>query len=174
LGRPIYEKLGFVAEYTLARYEGVLRPTDGSGPEVEPVAAGGLLRALRLDGEVTQTDRSGLLMRLFEEAPDVFRMMRRGEEYLAFLAARPGTRAAQLGPLAARDEAAARALLADAATRYADRRVFIDVPLPNLAAVRAVEAMGLTVQRELVRMGRGQPVRERLDWLWASSGPEKG
>ena len=47
-------------------------------------------------------------------------------------------------------------------------------PLPNHAAVKAVEAMGLTVQRPLLRMGRGEPVREDLDLLWASSGPEKG
>jgi GNAT superfamily N-acetyltransferase len=174
LGRPIYEKLGFVAEYTLARYEGVLRSLGRDGPVVEPVAAGGLTQALRLDWEVTQTVRIGLLMRLFDEDPDVFRMVRRGEEYVAFLASRPGSNARQLGPLAAKDEAAARALLADAATRYAGARVFIDVPRPNLAAVRVVEATGLTTQRELLRMGRGQPVRERIEWLWASSGPEKG
>ena len=30
------------------------------------------------------------------------------------------------------------------------------------------------VQRRLVRMGRGTPVAERIDALWASSGPEKG
>ncbi len=174
LGRPVYEKLGFVAEYPLTRYEGVLRPADGGGPEVEPVAAGGLLRALRLDWETTQTNRVGLLTRLYDEAPDAFRVVRRGEECLAFLTSRPGSRATQLGPLAARDEAAARALLADAARRLAGRRVFIDVPLPNAAAVRAVEALGLAAQRPLLRMGRGEPVRERLEWLWAGSGPEKG
>jgi hypothetical protein len=174
LGRPIYEKLGFTAEYTLARYGGVLRAVDQAGPEVEPVAAGGLLRAIRLDSETTQTNRVGLLTRLFDEAPDDLRVVRRGDEYFGFLASRPRSNAIQLGPLAARDEAAGWALLADASRRFAGRRVVIDVPLPNLAAVRAVEDMGLTVQRPLLRMGRGEPVRERLDQLWASSGPEKG
>ena len=38
----------------------------------------------------------------------------------------------------------------------------------------AAEARGLTVQRHLTRMCRGELVVEDLDLLWASSGPEKG
>jgi GNAT superfamily N-acetyltransferase len=174
LGRPIYEKLGFVEEYTLTRYEGVLQPAAMEGPEVEPVAAGGLPQILQLDREVTQTNRAELLGLLYEEAPDLFRMVRRGGELVGFRAGRPGSNAAQLGPVEARDEGAARALLADASRRLIGRRVFIDVPLHNLAAVKAIEAMGLTAQRPLLRMGRGEPVRERIRELWASSGPEKG
>jgi hypothetical protein len=34
--------------------------------------------------------------------------------------------------------------------------------------------MGLTVQRHLVRMCRGQPVSELTNHIWASSGPELG
>jgi GNAT superfamily N-acetyltransferase len=174
LGRPIYEKLGFVAEYALARYDGVLPAAVESVSEVEPVAAGGLLKVLRLDWDVTQTNRIGLLTRLFDEAPELFRMVRRGDDLLGFLAARRGANATQLGPCVAREESVGRLLLADARQRFAGERVFIDVPLPNVAAARAVEALGLTVQRPLLRMGRGETVRERVEHLWASSGPEKG
>jgi hypothetical protein len=174
LGRPIYEKLGFVAEYALARYGGVLPPKGGTVPEVEPVAAGGLGQVLRLDEDVTRTNRSGLLARMFDEAPDLFRTVRRGDHLIGFLTARAGAKATQLGPVEAKDEGAGRSLLADGLRRHAGQRVFIDVPLPNAAAVRAVEATGLAVQRPLLRMGRGEPVRENVDMLWASSGPEKG
>jgi hypothetical protein len=58
--------------------------------------------------------------------------------------------------------------------RFAGERVFIDVPLTNAPAVQAVEGMGLKVQRQLLRMTRGVVVAERVDRLWASSGPEKG
>jgi hypothetical protein len=40
--------------------------------------------------------------------------------------------------------------------------------------VACVERFGLRPQRELVRMTRGESVRERVEWLWAGSGPEKG
>jgi GNAT superfamily N-acetyltransferase len=174
LGRPVYEKLGFVAEYTLTRYQGVLRPTDEDGPGVEPVDVEQMLQVTRLDLDATRIKRSTLLMRLHEEMSDAFRMVRRGGELLGFLASRPGTNATQLGPLVARDEPAGRALLADAARRFTGQPVFLDVPLTNEPARRAAEALGLTAQRELLRMGRGEPVCERVEWLWASSGPEKG
>jgi GNAT superfamily N-acetyltransferase len=174
LGRPVYEKLGFVADYTLARYAGGLSATDEGTSEVEPVAAGGLSSVVLFDKEVTRADRPALLTRLFDEAPESFRVVRRDGELAGFLAARAGANAVQIGPVEARDEGAGRLLLAGAWRRYSGRRVFIDVPLPNLPAVRAVEAAGLTGQRPLYRMGRGEPAPERVDWLWASSGPAKG
>jgi hypothetical protein len=79
----------------------------------------------------------------------------------------------QLGPCIAAPDVG-DLLFADACRRRAGERVFLDVPLPNEAATRAAAAAGLTVQRHLTRMCRGVPVCERLEWFWASSGPEKG
>jgi GNAT superfamily N-acetyltransferase len=173
LGRPVYEKLGFVAEYPLARYAGVPGPA-GRNAGVEPLRPATLPEIECLDEPITQADRSQLLRRLFEEYPDTFRVVRRDDTVVGFLTSRPGANAAQIGPCIAADEDAGRSLLADAARRYAGQRIFIDVPRPNEPARRAAEALGLTVQRELLRMGRGEPVAEAVDLLWASSGPEKG
>jgi GNAT superfamily N-acetyltransferase len=183
LGRPIYEKLGFVVEYTLLRYQGALPQAGATIPAVEPgptVALFGsadLFGAMWLDDKVTQAARCDMVARMFEEVPHLLRVVRGAAPPLdcrGYLASRPGANAVQIGPCLATDEEAGRSLLADAAGRYAGQRVFIDVPLPNTAAVRVVEALGLRPQRELVRMVRGAPVAERADWLWASSGPEKG
>ncbi len=173
LGRPIYEKLGFVAEYTLARYEGVLSATDLSTPDAEPLASDLLPEVCRFDRTVTGTERGRMLSLLFDERPEACRILRQNGAVAGFLTSRPGTNAMPIGPCLARGDAG-RLLLADARRRFAGQRVFIDVPLPNLPAIRAVEAMGLTAQRPLLRMGRGEPVRERIEELWASSGPEKG
>jgi hypothetical protein len=173
LGRPIYAKLGFVADYTLARYAGVPGPSRCT-TGVESLRPATLAEVECLDEPVTRAARSRLLRRLFEEYPDTFRVVRRGDTVIGFLASRPGTSATQIGPCVAADEGAGRSLLADAVWRYQGQRLFIDVPLPNEPARRAVEALGLTVQRELFRMGRGDPVAEAVDLLWASSGPEKG
>jgi GNAT superfamily N-acetyltransferase len=172
LGRPVYERLGFAADYTLVRYGGRFIPP--AVTEVEALRPDGLPEALRLDESVTHADRSRLLGRLFSEHPDTFRIVRRAYLAVGILAARPGSNAVQVGPCIASEDAAGRSLLFDAATRYAGQQVFVDVPLPNEAARRTAEALGLTAQRELLRMGRGEPVWEAVHLLWASSGPEKG
>jgi GNAT superfamily N-acetyltransferase len=152
LGQPIYEKLGFVTEYRLARYQGKL-PAGEPLAQLEPVRPEQLEEVARLDREVTSTDRRKLLFRLFEERPGEMRMVRRD-----------GRVDAEAGPL----------LLADACRRHAGEAVFLDIPEDNRPATALAAEWGLTVQRHLLRMVRGVPIREDVGQLWASSGPEKG
>jgi ribosomal protein S18 acetylase RimI-like enzyme len=171
-GQPLYEKLGFVPEYLLNRYDGAAKgarpiiPLENALPEQWDVL-------IRLDQEVTGTQRRKFLVRLFAEAPEAIRVARSGQNIRGFVTARPGTNAVQIGPCIAEPDAGA-ALIADAFHRHAGRRVFVDVPLQNQAAVTLAEESGLTVQRQLMRMCRGPPIPEKVDQLWASSGPEKG
>jgi GNAT superfamily N-acetyltransferase len=170
LGQPLYERLGFIAQYQLARYDGVL-PAAAEVAGVETAADWTALAVL--DEEVTRTDRRRLLSLLAQEQPAEVRVVRRPEGVDGFMMARHGARAIQLGPCIAAVTAGPR-LLGDGWQRHVGKRVYVDVPLPNEPACRAVEAMGLTVQRRLTRMCRGPAVCERIDWLWASSGPEMG
>src|SRR5262249_2854849 len=97
LGQPLYERLGFVVEYQLARYEGTLAPA----PAVDGVATAipAQWDALaRLDQAVTGADRRALLFRLFAEQPDRVRLTHDGDDLSGFMAARVGCRAVQLGP----------------------------------------------------------------------------
>jgi ribosomal protein S18 acetylase RimI-like enzyme len=172
LGRPIYEKLGFVAEYELARHAGVL-PVSSAPKGVEAAVAADLDEIHRLDQHITRTDRRKFLERLFAEAPDALRVVRGDGRLRGYAASRPGARAVQVGPCLA-DAAAGPLLLADAFHRHAGQNIFIDIPLSHAAALALAQEQGLTVQRHLLRMGRGRPVSEQIDHLWASAGPEKG
>jgi GNAT superfamily N-acetyltransferase len=178
LGRPLYEQRGFVEEYALTRYEGVV-PAAATGsrlPEKMTIGAVGpehLECVLQLDRQTTDTDRRALLRRLFAEAPDEWRVALRGEEVVGYAAARAGSRAWQIGPCLATAEAGP-SLLADAWRRHAGQRVFVDLPSEHRAAVAAVESVGLRPQRPLYRMCRGPRLHERPEQLWASFGPEKG
>ena len=172
LGQPLYERLGFVVEYRLARYEGVLAAVDavrgvaGAVPEQwEALAA--------LDRTVTGVDRRELLYHLFAAEPESVRVAHADDTVSGFIAARTGSRAIQLGPCIAPPDVSPL-LIVDAWGRYPGQRAYIDIPVDNTAATRLAEARGLTVQRYLTRMSRGTPHRERLDWLAASFGPEKG
>jgi GNAT superfamily N-acetyltransferase len=177
LGRPLYEKLGFAAEYELARYEGVLSPRGTAprppGVDPDPLRADHLDGVCRLDRSVTGTDRRKLLLRLLVETPGAVKAVQDGGEVSGFIMAREGSRALQIGPCVG-SAAAGPVLLRDAWWRYAGRLVYVDIPTGNSAAVAVAGAAGLTVQRPFLRMCRGPSLGERTEALWATSGPEKG
>lgn len=172
LGQPLYEKLGFVAEYALYRHEGVL-PPGGTVPGVEALYPDHIEDLLPLDRAVTCTDRTKLLVRLASEFPEGVRVVGRAGSVEGFRAARPGARALQVGPCIA-NGSAGQLLLEDARRLYGGMPVFIDIPTGNGPAIRWAEETGLTVQRRLLRMCRGPVLEEQIAALWASSGPEMG
>jgi GNAT superfamily N-acetyltransferase len=172
MGQPIYEKLGFVAEYSLVRYEGVL-PATAVVEGVESATAADVDAICRLDAEIHQTDRRKFLERLFAENPEAMRVVRGGDQILGYAGARPGARAVQIGPCLGGVDAG-RMLLADALQRHAGKAVFIDIPVSHENAIALARQQGLTVQRHLLRMWRGRKVEEQAERIWAGSGPEKG
>jgi GNAT superfamily N-acetyltransferase len=198
LGRPVYEKLGFVAQYELIRMEGVLTavtdqlaapspddPLTRSTVAATQSAASPLPICLpaglddldvigRWDRRATGTQRDKLLARLLAEPGS--RAYLTGDEATSggYVISRSGARAAQLGPVAASSPAAGRALLDRAAADWTGQRIYVDVPSDNRAAVQWAEVRGLVCQRSFTRMVRGRCEPDDTEWLWASSGPEKG
>jgi ribosomal protein S18 acetylase RimI-like enzyme len=202
-GQPLYEKLGFAPQFALTRYAGmveagwnaehevksdsartttfVVRPR-GSRRADSGRATHGLLRAaqpddydamLTLDRSTTNTNRRKFLIRLFEEHADEVRVAEQDGLIEGYVAVRHGSDAVQLGPCVASPVAGSR-LLGDACSRFVRRRVYLDIPSSNTAAVRIAESSGLTAQRTLLRMCRGVVTNDDCARLWASSGPELG
>jgi len=173
LGQPIYEKLGFIGEFALTRFEGMLPSAFEEAPGVEPVRLTDLTDVCRLDQAITQTRRDKLLRHLVDAHPEAPRKFAPGGELEGFSLARPGSNAWQIGPILGSPRAG-RALLLDAARRFAGRRVYLDIPADHAAAVTVVRALGLTAQRAFRRMSRGRLGQENLALFWGSFGPEKG
>ncbi len=172
LGEPLYRKLGFVADYALHRYEGVLSPR-GSVPAIEQMLPRDLPDILQLDGDVMITDRRKLLLRLASEFPQNVRVARGGRSLHGFCIVRPGARALQVGPCIAAQNAG-RLLLEDVCHRNAGTHAYIDIPENNGLAIQWANEKRLVAQRRLLRMSRGPKLNERVTSLWASSGPEMG
>ncbi|MFH1268217.1 MAG: GNAT family N-acetyltransferase [Planctomycetota bacterium] len=182
-GRPVYEKLGFVAEYELARLEG---PASGDCSRHTPCAvrrlrhtacayhADELEAVVRIDQEATGTNRRRLIERLHRERPEVMHVFRAGDRIAGYVTVRDGAHAAQVGPCVALSDEAGQALCGAAIELCAGGPVFVDVPVDNVPAFRWAESKGLTVQRYFTRMRRGEPIPDHPSRLWASSGPEKG
>ncbi len=171
-GRPVYEKLGFLAEYELVRYEGMASQYPASQIVTE-LAPGAYPDVLEFDKKETGTDRGKMLLRLFGEFPQELRVVRRQSTVKGYVTIRPGANAIQVGPCMAATDAGAP-LLSDAFTRCRGKMVFVDVPTGNADAVKFVEAAGLRTQRSFTRMYRGKRIADNITALWASSGPEKG
>ena len=185
LGRPIYEKLGFVPEYELVRFEGIA-PRLGGILKALGFRNGGrkAIPKLRLrlppftdliefDREITGTNRAKMLNVLFREFPENTRVFMHEGKIDGFVTMRPGRKAIQVGPCTATKNAGP-ALLSDALNRCAGKVVFVDVPIDNIPAVKLVEGSGLDIQRRFLRMYRGERIRDNVNAIWASSGPEKG
>lgn len=172
LGQPLYASLGFVPEFTLDRYAGtVAAGTIAEG--VQPLRESDIQHVLALDRAITGTDRRALVLRLLAEQPQQARVAHHGGRLTGYAAARPGFRAAMIGPCLAVDDSGGNLLL-DALGRHVGQAVYVDVPRANDDAVALVCAAGLSPQRALVRMRRGPSVGEQPGNIWASSGPEKG
>ncbi|HZZ79520.1 MAG TPA: GNAT family N-acetyltransferase [Gemmataceae bacterium] len=173
LGQPVYARLGFAPEFTLARFAGVPAPTADSPAGVEPVALSDLPALYALDEAVTGTRRDKLLRHFLEHAPATGRKIASPNQVEGFCWARPGANAWHIGPVQG-SPAACRPLLLDAANRFAGQRVYIDVPIANAEAMALMEELRFTEERRFVRMGRGPRVVEQLHHFWGSFGPEKG
>src|SRR5262249_50227290 len=74
MGQPLYEKLGFVVEYNLVRYEGPLKPFEDHPKNmlflVTTAEEKDWDSLVELDQSISKTDRRKFLMRLFAERPD--------------------------------------------------------------------------------------------------------
>jgi ribosomal protein S18 acetylase RimI-like enzyme len=174
-GQPLYEKLVYTRQFSLSRFGGTAQHLDQHATadllrdaDLPPVSA--------VDASVVTYDRRRLLVRLYEEARDRALVVREADadSVVGFALARPGARATQIGPCIALHADAGCRLLSSAFQSARGNAICIDVPHPNRAAMAMARSWGLTPQRELVRMCRGEPALERVDCLWASSGPEKG
>jgi GNAT superfamily N-acetyltransferase len=165
MGRPLYEKLGFVNEYAVERW---LRP---AGPSHDaPVDA--YHPNPTLDREAFGANRSELLASLapIESASISDR---------AFAMGRPGTKAAYFGPCVSRSVDEAAKLLDWYLARHAHEQIFWDLVEPNSDASALARTRGFAPVRRLARMVLAgnpsvAPFVERPELVYALGGFEFG
>jgi GNAT superfamily N-acetyltransferase len=172
LGRPIYEKLGFLPEYELARFEGIA-PSGRAVTTVKNATPEILGDVIEFDKRMTGENRGKMLRALFREFPGNTRVFMHGDKLEGFVTMRSGRNAVQIGPCTATIKAGP-ALLLDALNRCARKVVLIDIPTNNVHAVKIAKSNGLEIQRRFLRMYRGRRITNNVSAIWASSGPEKG
>jgi GNAT superfamily N-acetyltransferase len=165
-GQPLYEKLGFVAEWGLQRWQGTSTGDSEPAPESTDQLSDA---AFALDQNAFGADRSELLRSLAAGATSV------RCQGSAFGIVRPGSRASYLGPVVADSWTVARGLIAGLLDHAVRGEVFWDIPDHQLEAIDWAKAEGFRPQRELVRMVLdGKKLDQRPSSIFAIAEPALG
>lgn len=170
-GKPLYENLGFIGEYSVERWMLKRQPS----AKTAGTSFVQIQNVLHLDKEIFGTDRSGLLRSSAEDAPEFALVFNHGSEIAGYSFGRRGSLADHLGPWMARDEKAAASLLDQFLSRSERELVFVDCLPQNPWAMPLLKNRGFEFSRPLTRMFRGaNKYPGRPDLLCAIFGPEFG
>jgi GNAT superfamily N-acetyltransferase len=165
-GRPVYERLGFRAQWSFHRWACDTMNKDAHSTCVAAAGFAGSTYA-DLDHLAFGADRSAWLERLAEGSDLCLRPQ-------GFGMLRSGCLASYLGPLTAENHDVAGEIVADLLRRSA-RGVFWDIPQPNANAVALAESLGFKPVRDLTRMWAGSELIEpNLNLQFALSDPGTG
>jgi GNAT superfamily N-acetyltransferase len=177
-GQMVYERLGFVKEYSLFRW---VRQT-GIPEKVNDVAANVLqmnrkdLQELTLwDKVVFGADRKEVLSHLFKNYPQGAFCIKFGDKINGFVFCREGSKFLHIGPLVTSDAIIAKTLISHILNKFFDMNLLLDLGEHHSAMHNWLEENGFQRQRELIRMfippnsNKGIPENYYL-----ISGPELG
>src|SRR5215470_909995 len=142
LGKPLYEKMGFVGEYEIERW--ILRRTarrelatcDTNLPADE------LTEIFALDCDLFGADRGPLLGSLHDRAPDLTLTAARSSQLEGYAFGRRGLFADHLGPWMTGDGETARGLLAEFLRRSWRETVLVDAMKSNRLAGEILQQSG--------------------------------
>jgi ribosomal protein S18 acetylase RimI-like enzyme len=179
MGQPLYEKLGFLAEYEIERC--TLKKAAGQqvnvsdSPLVMDLSGGSLEDICKADGGIFGADRSALLKSLSEAAPEFAAGIWDAENLQGYSFGRHGSFADHLGPWMSRDAETGRRLLEAFLARSSREILVVDCMKANVTAVKLLKSFGFGYSRTLTRMYRGaNDYAGRPKLLWAIMGPEFG
>ena len=167
LGQPLYESLGFRADFQLTRFRMRIYERSSQPSKMNPL----LEQMVRMDTSAYGYDRQHLIRWLLS-MPGALALS--SGEGKSFLMARPGHIATFIGPCVCETDKDATQLISTAVKACPPGMVFIDVPQPNVNAIQFVERLGFVADRSLQRMTRGESQVENTLKIYATSGPENG
>jgi len=186
LGRPVYERLGFKAEWELHRWEHPNWPGSSIADKDRstelsrirpwrPTDTQAESPLLVLERLAFGTPRAQLIEALSQSSLRAVVLVEPTDTVAAFGMIRAGSRATYLGPAVAQDPASAEPLLESLLQSPTGTPLFWDIPEPNWPARAWAERHGFRRQRVLTRMylGTSEPVGNPHLQL-ALSGPETG
>jgi ribosomal protein S18 acetylase RimI-like enzyme len=175
LGEGLYRKLGFEGEYEVTRFMREPLPGHPAPVRAEQIVVEEVMRDINtLDMLATGADRTMLLRSLMGQRVPFCYTQDDDHQPVSYACTRAGISAVQIGPAVAVTLDAGRQVLDEIIGQLRGETVFIDIPTQNSSAVQWAEVNGFAMQRTFLRMYRGKRIQDFPQFIWASSGPEKG
>jgi predicted N-acetyltransferase YhbS len=181
LGRPLYQRYGFVDDTMLSRRVAPAAARRVAGPrgiEVRPLTIADLRIVEGHDAGVFGSRRTAVFEWLLQGSPQYASITFTSDGTPQYAFGRPGRLFDHIGPIVACDDSTAMALVAAAVRAAGDRAMVIDAFDAHPTFSTWLEDSGFASQRPLFRMcrpGRSQLVREGLSLAeYAILGPEFG
>jgi GNAT superfamily N-acetyltransferase len=176
LGQPLYEKHGFVKEFSLSRMTSIvdvdlLLPAPA---RVRRMREKDLAAVFDWDRHVFGADRQVLLEQWFRDARD-YAWLAEDAGILGYCFGRKGHLYDQLGPIVAKHENIASELISACLRNQNRRRFALDTPTESPAWMARLASFGFEEERPFARMRRG-PLRHTggSEYLFGIAGPEFG
>jgi GNAT superfamily N-acetyltransferase len=158
MGKLVYEKLGFVGEYELERWEGMARgePTKiPDGVEISTFSPADLDALEKYDTPIFGAQRPNVLAAWSQSWPENALLARRSGKIVGYALARRGSNFDQIGPISGESPEISAALLARLLSQMNGRKVVVDLVTSNSWARATGAAHGLQHQRPFLRMAAG-------------------
>ncbi|HZQ52363.1 MAG TPA: GNAT family N-acetyltransferase [Bryobacteraceae bacterium] len=176
-GRQLYRKHSFLEEYSLSRMTATIDANrfTSAPADTRPMRESDLGEITCQDFEVFGSDRSGLLIDLYQRSPEYARVIEKNGHIAGYLFGRRGFLYDQLGPVIALSETDARRMVADCLRSHHGKHFAIDAQRFDPAWLSWLAANGFTEERILFRMYRGAHLYPGLPQRqFAILGPEFG
>ncbi len=168
-GREVYRRLGFRDVLGFTRWR-LPAPPEAPAIALRPIDAADWHALLTQDLAAFGAPRAALLRGFAQRLPQAAFIAADGT---GFVLGRDGLRAPQIGPVVARDQATALALIA-AAQRALGQPAVLDLADDAAGVAAAFRAAGAEPLRPFTRMTRGAPLPGASRDLVAMAGPEFG
>jgi ribosomal protein S18 acetylase RimI-like enzyme len=176
-GKRVYDKLGFVDEYTLSRMTvfALTGPIEVPPVATRPMRAEDLSSVVRADSAAFGVERRTVIEWLWRMAPEYAWVAEDRQGVTGFCLGRHGQNFEHIGPVTAGDLDSAKSLLACALHGMRRQSIMLDVPQSRPSWQHWLESLGFREERPFIRMYCGpnhHPGRSSM--VFAIAGPELG
>jgi predicted GNAT family N-acyltransferase len=177
-GQMVYNRLGFVKEYSLFRWirqQGIPEAPHDMAGKVIQMSPEDFQKLMLWDKLVFGADRKEVLSCLFKNFPQGAFCIKLGDEINGFVFCREGSKCLQIGPLIASADTIAKALISQIIINFSDSNLLLDLSEYHSAMHDWLIETGFQRQRELIRMFIPPNLNEGIpENYYLISGPELG
>lgn len=177
-GKKVYDKLGFVDEYGIARMttQNLVQPTNNDAAmEPKELTPAKLNEIILYDKKAFGVNREKVLDFLLKNQTEKAWYLEENGEITGYILSRPGCNFTQVGPVVANTLNNAKALLFSVLNKMEGQPVVVDVMEEHKELIAWLEGLNFTVQRSFRRMYlKANPFAGNPSQQVLIAGPELG